>query len=757
MIGGRAKTRNTIVVVTCLASLVLVPSPALAQDQAGIVGSVRDETGSFLSGVIVEARSPVLIEQVRSTSTDAAGHYQFVGLPAGTYTVTLRLSAFRTLVREDIVLTGAFVANVDGTMVVGPLEEMITVTGESPLVDVVSNRDQTVLSADAINALPAASSILTAMQYVPGVTGNMFGTMTGMGLPSIYGSDGPDSQTYVDGISSGMQISRRNVWVGGIGVVTDEAQVAEIVFDTASLPAEFPQSGVRTNLVPKAGGNTFAGDVFVDGGHQTFADNNLTPELEAQDFVFAPTAWNWSINPSFGGPIKEDSVWFFASYVDHNSKDFLTDIFFDPDEPSTPDGLGDDLRAFTRADSSAGNVRVTWQLNDTNKLSSAFTMHQRKWDRLPNAGSTAAEAMTRLNSHPTYMSTTRWTAPLRNRLLVEATFSYQRADLNADDFEENGVGRLPLLDVASGLFTGTSLVQNSVTQDHRRLGNVSASYVTRSHNFKGGFQYENNLRYFSWQNNGDILEALVFNGFPIGVLVADYSGGAEDLRKQNCECGFYAQDAWTMDRLTVNIGVRYDWFNNTLAGGVRPAGFFLPEIRTEAIENFPDWHDWTGRFGVAYDLFGDSRTALKASAGKYVGNDALDVTVDFSPYSRGFDFRPWTDLNGDGTVINPGGTPQFAEIGPSSNPNFGRPETNQRLDSGTQRLSNWEFSAGVEHQLNDSWSISGKWYRRRFGDFRWVGQHGPHRGRVLAGDVHRANRSTPAGRRRRSDHRLRAH
>ena len=101
MIGGRAKTRNRIVVVTCLASLVLVPSPALAQDQAGIVGSVQDETGSFLPGVIVEARSPVLIEQVRSTSTDAAGHYQFVGLPAGTYTVTLRLSAFRTLVRED--------------------------------------------------------------------------------------------------------------------------------------------------------------------------------------------------------------------------------------------------------------------------------------------------------------------------------------------------------------------------------------------------------------------------------------------------------------------------------------------------------------------------------------------------------------------------------------------------------------------------------------------------------------------------------
>ena len=526
-------------------------------------------------------------------------------------------------------------ADVDGTLVVGPLEEMITVTAESPLVDVVSNRDQMVLSADAINALPAAASILTAMRYVPGVTGDMFGTATGMGLPSLYGSDGPDSQTYLDGISSGMQISRRNVWVGGIGVVTDEAQVAEIVFDKASLPAEFPQSGVRTNLVPKSGGNTFAADVFVDSGHEQFANNNLTPELEAQGFAFAPTSWNWSINPSFGGPIKEDTLLFFASYVDHNSKDFLTDIFFDPDEPSTPDGLGDDLRASTRADSFAGNMRVTWQLNETNKLSSAFTMHQRKLDRVAGVGPTAAEAMARIDSHPTYMSTIRWTAPLRNRLLVETTFSYQRADLSVDDFEENGVGRVPLLDVASGLLTGTSLAQNSVTEDHRRQGSLSASYVTGSHNFKAGFQYENNLRYFSWQNNGDILEALVFNGFPIGVLVTDWSGGAEDLRKQNCECGFYAQDAWTIDRLTVNLGVRYDWFNNTLAGGVRPAGFFLPEISTEAIENFPDWRDWTGRFGVTYDLFDDGRTALKASAGKYVGNDALGVTVDFSPYSRG--------------------------------------------------------------------------------------------------------------------------
>ncbi len=321
------------------------------------------------------------------------------------------------------------------------------------------------------------------------------------------------------------------------------------------------------------------------------------------------------------------------------------------------------------------------------------------------------------------MSTTRWTAPITSRLLVEATFSYQRLDLNFRDFEENGIGRVSFSDLATGLESGTSFLQDFYSQDHRRNANVSVSYVTGSHNFKAGFQYANNVQYFSWKNNGDMFQALTFFGFPIGVTVMS-SGDAIDERKQNCECGIYAQDAWTFDRVTVNLGVRYDWFNNSIAGGTRPAGFFSPEVTVDAFENVPDWTDWTGRFGFAFDLFGDGRTALKASAGRYLANEALGITTQFSPLNQQFDFRSWFDANGDGTLINPDGTPQYAELGPSFNPLFGSPFTNQRLDPSVERQSNWEFSAGVEHQVMERLSVSGKWHRRRFSDFRWADNTG---------------------------------
>ena len=242
--------------------------------------------------------------------------------------------------------------------------------------------------------------------------------------------------------------------------------------------------------------------------------------------------------------------------------------------------------------------------------------------------------------------------------------------------------------------------------------------MTGSHNFKAGFQLDNNLQYFRWKNNGDIFQGLTFNGFPIGILVMG-NGDAEDLRKQNCECGFYAQDAWTVDRFTVNAGVRFDWFDNSLAGGNRPAGFFTPEITADPLEDLPRWTNWTGRFGLAYDLSGNGRTALKASAGKYLANESLGITTNYSPFGTNIDFRTWFDANGDGTAINADGTPQFNEIGASFNPNYGQPTTALRLDPSVERMSNWEYSAGVEHQLTEGWSVSGKWHRRVFGDFRW--------------------------------------
>ena len=713
----RTNIHRSVAALGCLTVLLVAPTTVWAQDQAGITGLVVDETLAPLPGVTVVVASPALIEQTRTAVTDGTGTYQIIALAPGTYSVTFTLQGFNTVVREDVVLTGAFVAAVDATLPIGELSETVTVSGEAPLVDVVSVRQQTVLGANRINVLPGATSVMFAMQYVPGVTGNGF---NGAGA-SVHGSDGADGQPHVDGIKSGMQLGSRNNFLGGIGLITDEALVAEIVFDTSAQTAEFAQSGVRTNMIPKAGGNNFSFEIFANGTNENFADDNLTDELRDQGFEFAPQAYTYSINPSAGGPIVKDKLWFFASFIENRGKNFILDTFFDPDEPSTPDGLGDDLRAFNSTVSGQQNVRITHQLTQRNKLTGNFVNHRNNFDRVvgTNFGRVAAEALFDGVSDPTYMLTGRWTAPVTNRFLVEVTAAYQRADLAFIDPPENGIGRIPLSDVASGLQSGTSILQNFYSQDHKRNIQASLAYVTGSHNFKAGLNYVNNLQYFQWQNNGDIFQGLTFNGFPIGILIMA-NGEVLDERNQNCDCGLYAQDSWTLDRLTLTGGVRFDWFNNSLAGGSRPAGFFSPALDADGIDDLPNWKNTNGRFGVAFDLFGDGQTALKASGGRYVANEGLGITQTFSPFGTGIDFRSWNDSNFDGNAINADGTPQFGEIGESFDPNYGTATTANRLDPDAQRGTNWEFSSGIEHQLAPGWSVSGSWHRRRFGNFRWA-------------------------------------
>ena len=317
----------------CLAALVLNPAFARGQDQAGITGTVIDETGAALPGTTVEARSPALIEGVRTVFTNGAGNYRFISLPPGTYSVTFTLPGFRPFIREDVVLTGAFVAPVDATLGVGGVEETVTVTGVSPLVDVVSVRQQTVLTAERIQALPGSASVMTAMQYVPGVTGNAYS----LGA-SLHGSDRSDAQPHVDGVKSGMQLGGRNQYVGGIGLLTDEMSVQELVFDVSSQSAEYATSGVRSNLIPKSGGNNFSGGVFAAGANENFVWDNQSQDLKDLGFRFAPNAFNWNVNPSLGGPIVSNRLWFFTSFTESRSKSYILDTFWDPNEPSTPDG-----------------------------------------------------------------------------------------------------------------------------------------------------------------------------------------------------------------------------------------------------------------------------------------------------------------------------------------------------------------------------------------------------------------------------------
>ena len=571
--------------------------------------------------------------------------------------------------------------------------------------------------------LPGAAGIFTASRYVPGVTHT--GPSTLQSLPIIHGSDPADGQPAVDGIRTAKQLSGRGEFAGGIGTITNEAIVGEIVFDTASQSAEFAQSGLRTNIIPKSGGNNFVFEVFADGTNSSFQSDNQSQELKDQGFQFAPTDYIWSVSPAAGGPILEDKLWFFASFMERRYKQFILDRFFDLDEPSTPDSIAaDDLRAYSSGYTGQQTLRITHQLTQRNKLTYSY-LGQREGEELDDVQfgfRTTPEALHDFNVEPTYMLSARWTAPLTSRLLVEADFAFQETQVNTFPRDHGGEIRMPKQDLALGTRYHSSFQNHHATDYHRRM-NASLSYVTGSHNFKAGVNYVNNLANLAYTGPGDMFLGLLVNGAPLGLLVTG-NGDIQNGLRTDCDCGVYAQDAWTMDRLTLNGGVRFDWFSNSVPGGVRPAGFFAPEVTLADpfLEDTPAWQNWNGRFGGAFDVLGDGSTAVKASVGRYVAHEQTGITQGFSPihpYSN-LDFRLWNDLNGDNTAMNPDGTPQFDEIAPSNNPNFGTAVIQTQLDPNAPRGTNWEYSAGIERQLAPGWSVSGMWHRRSYSNFRWT-------------------------------------
>ncbi|MET0212028.1 MAG: carboxypeptidase-like regulatory domain-containing protein, partial [Vicinamibacterales bacterium] len=257
--------------------LLVLPTTAFAQ--AAITGVVRDTSGAVLPGVTVEAASPVLIEKVRSVISDDTGQYRIVDLRPGSYTVTFTLTGFSTVKREGIELTGSFVATVNGDLRVGALEETITVTGETPVVDVQSARTQQTVSKDVLAAIPSSRNAGGIQSLIPGMsTNNDSGGIsggTGGTAGTIHGGRGNDSRTYNDGISTG--------WAGGSGGGGNMVNVAgaqELVVSTSGGLGEAETSGVVLNVVPREGANTFSGSFAFSGANGSMQGSNYTQDLK---------------------------------------------------------------------------------------------------------------------------------------------------------------------------------------------------------------------------------------------------------------------------------------------------------------------------------------------------------------------------------------------------------------------------------------------------------------------------------------------
>ena len=763
----RRHGRVSLVAAAGIACLLVVPSLASAQGGA-VGGTVTDTTGGILPGVTVEARSPALIEGVRTAVSDGSGQYRIIALEPGPYEVTFTLPGFSTLVRDGIEITTGFTANIDVELAVGSLEETITVTEASPIIDVQSIEQRETITREIYEVIPTTRGydslalLIPAMNIQGGPTTSLSvdtGGMSGEGNNrlSIHGSRDSDSEVHIDGMDSNL------VALEGApqGTPFDTA-IQEYVYDYSGNSAEVETGGVRLNLIPKEGSNTFSGGLFTNFSHPSWLANNVDQDLIDLGIVGGKDGGvgldqSWNTSPSIGGPIVEDSLWFFTSYSFRRGSILPANLFDSEDTSALLYVPGPD-QTVDRSDIYEGTLRLTWQATSRDKVQVYWSNnHTRQIPALsgsqldpiyiaPEAGD---ELVTSVNTYQI-----SWVRPQTNRILFEAAVGMQPAHnilfpLN-DTF---GPGNGAFLDARTdlyGSFEASTLTMSrnmgfffGGTDVHFSTTNTSGrgamSYVTGSHNLKIGFTANAKLQNESYRSGSGWTNQITFMGV-LGNPTATWPVQARFQARPNetnelTDIGVYVQNQWTLDRLTINAGVRIDYFNGSYPDQVTESMRWAPIPRMFPGATVASWKDFQPRLGIVYDVRGDGRTAIKGSASRYGDRNAISLAGSLNPVANNtLMSRTWLD----GAVCLPGAACIFGDglvqgnpllpypngeiLSFNQTPGFASPEITKFFDEDYafgwgKKAANWEYSASIQHEVTDGVSIDIGYFRRRYVNF----------------------------------------
>jgi len=722
----------------------LSPLTAEAQQAGGIAGLVRDTSGAVLPGVTVEAASPALIEKVRSAATDDAGRYSLTDLRPGTYVVTFALSGFSSVKRDGIVLTAGFTATVNADLQVGTVSETITVSGASPLVDTQNSRQQTVVSTELLSALPTSSkSIANLATLIPGYTvAPDVGGSTG-----LYGANNTGQMHGKTGAKVGFDgLNTRAPMAGGTspGYVPNPAAAEEVAIATGATLAESSQS-LSINMIPKEGGNTFKSEFSGSYANGSMQADNLTDELRARGSTTGAKVLNfYDVSTTIGGPIKRDKLWFFAEGHALGIKNQLPGVYFNKTKGTafyTPDLS---QPAYFLEWLQSGGSRVTWQASNKNKVSVNFDVEgffNRGRGRFESPEAYSAQ----FNLWPQWILQGTWNSPVTGKLLLEAGVSYTAnrwpypspGDTNRPQFAALSTSDIAIRELSTGFVYNAK--QYYLPQDDEPTGaeRFTMSYITGTHAIKAGIQLEQ-LR--STTSIGTMPNQSVTYAFLRGVpnLILQYAPALET--DQSRDLGLFVQDRWTIKRLTLNYGLRFEWLNGFVPAQDVPATRFLGERVFAPVHDIPNWTDLDPRIGVSYSLFGSGRTVVRASIGRYTEPTGVAMAQANNPLRTTTNVvtRTWTltpaelaQMNATGQIPTPNcvlqNFNQNGACGPISDRNFGSSNPNATVFApdvlaglNSARGAMWDVSTEVQHELFQGVSVTGGWYRNWAVNFRAI-------------------------------------
>ncbi len=631
---------------------VVTAGPAFAQGGAGSTGSIQgevvDESGAILPGVTITATGTMLLGS-QGAVTNAQGIYRFLGLPAGTYKLTFELAGFGKVVRDDIRIGIGFTATVNAKMAVKQLQEEVTVTGESTPIDTTATRVQTNFDKDMLDSLPNARDMWSLLAETPAIQlsrfdvgGSTAGTQTGY---LAYGNGG-QNRPLIEGINT-------TEGTTAAGFYFDYGSFDEVVIGAAANSAEMPSGGVLTNFIGKSGGNRFSGEVYYEYENKDIQSTNVTQDQLSRGYANIPrtviqqlglnraeantlTSYK-NLNASVGGPIKKDKLWFWAGYLNQEN------VTYQPSGGAILDGTG----FLTKLENFTG--KLTYQLTPKDKLIT-YLQYGKKSQPFRTDSVVAAP------QHQTSASTLKqgspsWVGKLEyNRTFGDRGFLEVRAGEFGYNFPlVNNTNEPRREDQATRVVTGGGRdwqLDRRRKQFHGAYTFFVDNKLGGNHQFKIGGEVQHETGRTRWNSYyADNVVQLFNNGVAQSVRLGYATDSTSGLRNY----GLFVNDTYSVNKLSVNVGLRFDRYRAFLPEQERPASRFAgAAVQFPAVDEVIAFNHLAPRIGAIFDLQGTGKTVLKANFGRYYFNTGVGLAdnTSLNPATQ-FVTHAWTDRNGD--------------------------------------------------------------------------------------------------------------
>jgi hypothetical protein len=681
-----------------LASLALLLGAPFAQAQTtgSITGTVTDASGAVLPGATITLSGDRLIGGPQTQVSDTNGAYRFDRLVPGSYTVKFELQGFRNVERPDVRISAAFVASINAKMEVGSVSETITVTGESPTVDVRSNLQQTVMNQEILEGIPTGRDPWSLAKLIPGVqvaTYDVGGTQSmQQSSMSAHGSNTADVSYNIDGATVN--------WPGGSGGATmmyyDQGMFEEVNYMTSAIPAEQLVGGVSINMVTKDGGNQWKGNARYNFANDSLQGENWQETVNfvqsvnpAAVFLGNPTKKTYDFNLSGGGALVQNRVW-----INGTIRKWVVNKLVNAKNDDGSQALDDnDLKNYSG--------KLVTQLTTNNKFTISYLWNDKiRGHRRDSTTQIIPDIASVVQTNPVQTTQAKYTG-IRGSLVYESNFSIMDGQTNYTYQPETAADAIRRVDNVTGKVDFASTREEHQPNSRHQFDNVityGKSGMGGEHLFKGGVQWGRLYYSSDYSVLGD--HYVEYNsGVPTQVRQFNTPVVSENIARV---FGFFVQDAWSMNRLTLNVGGRWDRYIGELPDQERgtnrfigPATFPGKEVLNQSRGVF--------RLGASYDLTGSGRTALKASYSRYALQVGIDRVTSVNPVSNGNRTCPWGDANGDGKF-------QDNEITGNCSAFSGGATTN--FAPGVRWPYSDEITGGVETQLPGAVRVGAMFYYR---------------------------------------------